>query len=280
MILKRCGLIVPAFRSATHPSRFPVFVQYIGMLREFAGLLGSHALDVLFPPACMLCGEALPGHGTGLCAGCYGRFKKITGPVCTRCGAVFTSPHGGDHLCGDCIARRTHYDCARSAAVYAGELRRAIQQFKFNRRSMLAGPLADLAAGCCDPIGPQRGYAALVPVPLHPQRLRHRGYNQSLLLALRLGRQWNVPVERDYLRRTVWSVSQTSLRRSERRRAVRGVFSCRCSRYTGKRLLLIDDVFTSGATVDECARTLKRNGAAAVDVLTVARTLKGHPECQ
>jgi ComF family protein len=119
-----------------------------------------------------------------------------------------------------------------------------------------------------------------VPVPLHPQRLRHRGYNQSLLLALHLGRKWNVPVERDYLRRTIWSVSQTSLHRSERRRAVRGVFACHSSRYTGKRLLLIDDVFTSGATVDECARTLKRNGAATVDVLTVARTLKGHQECQ
>lgn len=242
--------------------------------------MGSHVLDVLFPHVCMLCGEAAPNHGVGLCAGCYGRIVKITGPVCTRCGALFTSPHGGNHLCGDCITHRGHYDCARSAGLYAGELRSAIQQFKFKRRSMLAEPLAALAAGNCDPIGPHRGYAALVPVPLHPYRLRYRGYNQALLLALRLGRQWNLSVERDYLRRINWHVSQTSLSRSERRRAVRGAFTCRCFRYTGKRLLLIDDVFTSGATVDECARTLKRYGAAAVDVLTVARTLKGHPECQ
>jgi ComF family protein len=164
--------------------------------------------------------------------------------------------------------------------VYAGQLRRAIQEFKFNRRSMLAEPLSGLIAESCSPIGPHRDYAALIPVPLHPHRLRSRGYNQSLLLALRLGRKWNVPVERDYLRRTLWSVSQASLRRSERRRAVRGAFTCSCSCYTDKRLLLIDDVFTSGATVDECARTLKRHGAAAVDVLTVARTLRNHPECQ
>jgi ComF family protein len=164
--------------------------------------------------------------------------------------------------------------------VYAGELRRAVQQFKFNRRSMFAEPLAELLSESCGPIGPHRGYAALVPVPLHPQRLCHRGYNQSLLLALRLSRKWNVPVERDYLRRIMGSVSQTSLRRSQRRKAVRGAFTCSSSRYTGKRLLLIDDVFTSGATVDECARTLKRYGAAAVDVLTVARTLKDYPGCQ
>jgi ComF family protein len=145
---------------------------------------------------------------------------------------------------------------------------------------MLAAPLADFAAQSCEVIGPNQGYEALIPVPLHPHRLRGRGYNQSLLLALRLGKQWCVPVERDYLRRTAWSVSQTSLRRSQRRRAVRGAFVCGSRRYAGKRLLLIDDVFTSGATVDECARTLKRYGAAAVDVLTVARTLKGHPEWQ
>ncbi len=280
MNLRRCGLIAPVFRLVTHHRGFPDPVHCIGMLRDFAAQLGTHVLDVLFPQACMLCGEAVSGCGAGLCAGCYGRIEKINGPVCTRCGAAFTSLHGGNHLCGDCITRRMHYDCVRSAGVYAGELRRAIHQFKFNRRSMLAEPLAELAAGSCEPIGPHRGYAALVPVPLHLHRLRHRGYNQSLLLALHLGRQWDLPVERDYLRRTIWSVSQTSLRRSQRRRAVRGAFTCCSSRYTGKRLLLIDDVFTSGATVDECARTLKRYGAAAVDVLTVARTLRDHLECQ
>jgi ComF family protein len=277
MILRRCGLIAPVFRSATHHSRFSVSVQGIGMLREFAAQLGTYVLDVLFPQACMLCGEAVNTHGAGLCADCYGRIEKITGPVCTCCGAVFNSPHGGDHLCGDCIVRRVHYDCVRSAGVYAGELRRAIQQFKFKRRSMLAGPLADFAACSCEPIGQHRDYAACVPVPLHPKRLRYRGYNQALLLALHLGKKWKVPVERDYLQRTAWSVSQTSLRRSQRCKAVRGVFTCRCSSYAGKRLLLIDDVFTSGATVNECARILKRYGAAAVDVLTVARTLKGYP---
>ncbi len=275
MSLRCCGLIAPVFRLVRHHRNFPT-----GRLRDCAVRLGTQILGVLFPRACMLCGEAAAEDGAGLCAGCYDRIEKITGPVCIRCGAVFTSPHGGDHLCGDCITRRVHYDCARSAVVYAGELRRAIQQFKFNRRSMLAEPLAELAAGNCKPIGPHRGYAALVPVPLHPHRLRHRGYNQSLLLALWLGRYWNLPVERDYLRRTIWSVSQTSLHRSQRRRAVRGAFTCRCSPYKDKRLLLIDDVFTSGATVDECARILKRHGAAAVDVLTVARTLRDHPECQ
>jgi ComF family protein len=145
---------------------------------------------------------------------------------------------------------------------------------------MLAGPLAEFAAGCCAETGPHRDYAALVPVPLHPLRLRTRGYNQSLLLALHLGRRWNVPVERDYLRRTAATVPQTSLNRTQRRSSVRGAFACRCRRYAGRRLLLIDDVFTSGATADECARTLKRYGAASVDVLTVARTVRDFHQCQ
>lgn len=271
MILRRCGLIAPVFRLAMPCS---------SMVRDRLVKLGAQILDVLFPRSCMLCGEPVVEPGADLCAGCYGCFVKITGPVCTRCGTAFTSPHGGDHLCGDCISRRVHYDRARSAGVYAGQLRSAIRQFKFNRRSMLAAPLAGFVAQSCEAIGPNQGYAALIPVPLHPHRLCSRGYNQSLLLALRLGKQWCVPVERDYLRRTAWSVSQTGLRRSQRRRAVRGAFVCGSRRYAGKRLLLIDDVFTSGATVDECARTLKRYGAAAVDVLTVARTLKGHPEWQ
>jgi ComF family protein len=263
-----------------HRNRKRSAADCISGLRQPVSRMIFAALDVVLPHACLLCGVSLAGRCAGLCADCRGRFEHITGPVCSCCGAVFSSLQGGDHLCGTCIERPAHYALARSAGVYAGELRRAIQQFKFSRRSMLAGSLAEYAAQQCRVIGPQRGYAALVPVPLHPKRLSSRGYNQSLLLALQLGRLWDVPVEREYLQRTAWSVSQTSLRRSERRRAVRGAFTCRDRRFEGARLLLIDDVFTSGATVDECARMLKRCGAAAVDVLTVARTLKDHPECQ
>lgn len=279
MILKRCGLTAPASLSVTRPDRLLNAARCITGLRRYAPHLFSQVLDVLLPRTCMLCADALPEHASGLCGACHARFEPIRGPVCTCCGDVFPSPRGSDHLCGECIVRPPHYDYARSAGVYAGELRRAIQRFKFSRRSMLAGPLADFAASLSG-FGRPAGYAALVPVPLHPQRLRSRGYNQSLLLALRLGRLWDVAVERDYLRRMFWSASQSSLSRPQRRRAVKGAFACRDRRHAGARLLLIDDVFTSGATVNECARTLKRYGAAAVDVLTVARTLKDHTECQ
>ena len=271
MILKRSGLTAPAFRSLTLPDS-------IGRLLRSATYLFAQVFDVMLPRVCMLCGDPLPGPGA-LCRDCYGRFETIPGPVCTCCGAVFPSPQGSDHLCGECIARPAHYDCARSAGVYAGELRRAIQQFKFRRGSMLAGPLAEFAANLTG-LGRDGRYDALVPVPLHTQRLRSRGYNQSLLLAQGLGRLWSVPVERDFLLRISWRVPQASLSRQQRRRAVAGAFACRDRRHAGARLLLVDDVFTSGATVNECARTLKRCGAAAVDVLTVARTLKDHPECQ
>jgi len=280
MILKRCGLIAPACRSTTRPSRLRGSAFYAAQLRDRAVRMASQVLDVLLPPSCMLCGGAVSEYAAGLCAHCRERLEPVDGPVCSRCGAVFSSPCGGDHLCGTCIVRPPQYDRARSAGVYAGELRRAIHEFKFNRRSMLAGPLAEFTSRVCRSIKARCGYAALVPVPLHPQRLRDRGYNQSLLLALHLGRLWDIAVERDYLRRDAWSVPQASLNRAQRPRAVRGAFSCRDRRYAGRRLLLIDDVFTSGSTVDECARTLKRYGAAAVDVVTVARTLKDHPECQ
>jgi len=279
MILKRCGLTAPALRSVIRRSRLMPVVHGIGRLCRCAPRIFAQALDVVLPGACTLCGAVLTGNEAGVCGSCFEHFDTIRGPVCTCCGAVFTSPQGSDHLCSECIVRPPQYDSARSAGVYAGELRRAIQQFKFSRRSMLAGPLADFAARVSG-LGRQSGYAAIVPVPLHPQRLRSRGYNQSLLLALRLGRQWDIAVERDYLQRISWRVPQASLSRPDRRRAVMGVFVCRDRRHTGARLLLIDDVFTSGATVNECARTLKRYGAAAVDVLTVARTLKEHPECQ
>lgn len=279
MILKLCGLTARVCRSAK-PRSTAAGRRCFAALRHCFLNAGSQVLDAVLPRTCMLCGQALTEPGTGLCPDCSGRFERITGPVCVRCGVVFSSPQGDDHLCGECIRHPVHYERARAAGVYAGELRHAIQLFKFSRRSMLAAPLADFAAGLSGPIGPQCDYAAIVPVPLHPRRLRARGYNQSLLLAQRLGRMWHTSVAREYLQRSTWLVPQTSLTRQQRRRAVRNAFVCRDRRYAGARLLLVDDVLTSGATADECARTLKRYGAAAVDVLTVARTLKDHPECR
>jgi len=229
------------------------------------------ALDLVFPPLCPVChGRLGAGRRDPLCRACWEGFERIVPPWCRCCGV----PLGIEGLCGGCRIRRPPFASARAAVRYGDLVREAIHAFKFGGRRGLVEPLGDLLAGLGLSALPGTLPDALVPVPLHPSRARERGYDQALLLARRLERAWGVPVVADALLRAVPTQPQTDLDAAARRRNVRDAFAVRRSeKITGRHIVLVDDVLTTGATAGECALTLYRAGAAAVGVLTVARAL-------
>jgi len=171
-----------------------------------------------------------------------------------------------------------HFARARAWAYYPREemndhpLRRVVQKFKYGRRVSLGKPLGRLLAQGCEEFLQDCPVELIIPVPLHPKRLRWRGFNQSVLLARQVSRAYNIPLDPFVIYRNKETPPQTQLREEERRKNVRGVFSLNPRKpIDGKRVLLVDDVYTSGATVNECSRSLKRGGAKEVYVLTLAR---------
>lgn len=234
------------------------------------------ALDLLFPAACPVCQATLgPGRRDPLCGPCWESMERITPPWCDRCGAPFGrfdragAARDGSGLCGACMAHPPAFDWARSAAVYAGAVREAIQAFKFSGKASLARPLAALVL---DGWRPPAGVTAVVPVPLARGRERERGYNQAALLAERIAAGSGVPLRPRWLSRLRDTPAQSELSAAERRANVRHAFGA-SPEVTGAHVVLVDDVLTTGATVAECSRALRAAGAAAVGVLTVARVL-------
>ena len=229
------------------------------------------ALDLVFPPLCPVCERLLgAGRRDPLCGTCWESLERIAPPWCRCCGA----PLGIEGLCGACRVRRPPFAYARAALLYRDVVREAIHAFKFGGRRGLAVPLGDLLAGLGTAALPGAAPDILVPVPLHPRRVRERGYNQALLLARRLAQAWGVPVAADALRRVAPTRPQTDLDAAERRRNVRDAFAVRRPELiAGRHVVLVDDVLTTGATAGECARILYRAGATTVGVLTVARAL-------
>jgi ComF family protein len=231
----------------------------------------SGFISLLFPEKCPFCltlsnsqGQEIPG----LCPACEKDIQWLVPPYCPGCGRPF--PKGStSHLCSDCLQRKLAYDWGRAAAKYQGVLAQAIQRFKYHGEINLAGPLGWLWNRIQFE---DHSFEAIIPVPLHPARLRERGFNQALLLGKILGKIHNKPVLPRALRRIINTIPQVQLDHSEREKNVRGAFAVRNQQeIMDKALLLVDDVFTTGATVNECARVLKKSGAGEVIILTLAR---------
>jgi ComF family protein len=230
--------------------------------------------DFFFPPQCLLCNTFFtPEKSRYFCNKCYDDFSFVKSPVCEKCGLPFQTQTGEDHLCGQCITGKHFFDKARSISTYDGTLRKAFHGFKYNEKSLLSKPLSQILAAYGGNLLNQKEYDAIVPVPLHSKRLRQRGYNQALILARTAGKAWGIKVDIKSLKRVKWTTPQTVLSKNERQKSIRGSFNCSPERVRGKNLLIIDDIYTSGSTVSECARILKKNGALKVDVLTFARTI-------
>jgi ComF family protein len=232
---------------------------------------GLTLLDFFLPRLCVFCGEVAGAETpAAVCPACEAKVEWVASPLCSCCGRVFPMREGGDHLCGPCQTDPPPFPRARAAALYdeEGPSGQAIKRFKYNRRlDMLPVMHHWLKRPLCLELVQEADLVA--PVPLHPSRLRQRGFNQALLLAQAFP---EVPLEREFLARQRHTPPQAGLNPKERRDNVKGAFAVpRPELVKGKSILLIDDVFTTGATVRECAKVLRRAGAREVNVLTVAR---------
>ncbi len=198
----------------------------------------------------------------------------MASPLCTRCGLVFKSREGEDHFCGRCLARPGGFTRARAAGIYDNSLRIAIHALKFKGKVSLVDPLGRLLLHTFRHYWTDGDIDVVAPVPLHRHRFRQRGFNQAYLLVRRWTLSGETVIDRELLVRNRATAPQTGLDRRQRRSNIKNAFSLRNpGQSAGKRVLLVDDVLTTGATADACARTLIRDGAKRVDVLTLARAL-------
>ncbi len=237
-------------------------VRGSSQLRKWGRQVWIQFTDLLFPPACGGCRTP----GSLWCVTCRAAVKPVTPPWCEKCG----EPNTPELLCSKCRAQPLQIEWICSAALFAGPLRQGIHRFKYERLSSLADPFGEILADYWR--AQQLAADWLVPVPLHPSRERDRGYNQSNLLAQRLGAQVGVAVSARGLRRTRVTAIQMELNAAQRKENVSGAFACVDERLRGKRIVIIDDVCTTGATLDACAEALLQTGAVSVMGLTLART--------
>ncbi len=231
-------------------------------------------LHSIFPTPCASCQTPLWNDPVPFfCRQCWESRYPIPGPVCPRCGRPFASStalhHSPTHQCGTCRKRPPAFTQAWSVFPYQTPLKEAITLFKYQGKLALAHPLTQAMIAALPALPPLDG---IIPVPLHPQRLREREYNQSHLLAHRLSQELGIPLFLACLLRIRPTPPQTSLSRKARLTNLRKAFSvANLALIKGKRILLVDDVFTTGTTLNECAKTLRRAGSGPVYGLTLAR---------
>lgn len=277
------------------------------MFLKVAGIFKS----ALFPRKCMACGVLfyLPETGTCtfesldfnsdlrqvfnsvmapfFCRACISQFSPVESPICSICGFMYTSREGEDHICGKCLSGKKHYRTARSAGIHDNVLMTAIHHFKYKKKIQLAFPLSIVLMTALFNHYNLYDVDLIIPVPLHKKRFRHRGFNQAYLLIKHwqslpphiMHRFSGLTVNRTVLVRHRHTPPQAQLDREQRKINLKNAFDITHPHdIEGKYILLIDDVFTTGATVDECAKVLLKNGARQIDVLTLARAVTGQPQ--
>ncbi|MEA3038659.1 MAG: hypothetical protein QOE79_1172 [Sphingomonadales bacterium] len=238
--------------------------------------LASSAVDFALPPRCPACG-IIVSDPHRFCLACWQALTFLGDPCCVRCGLPFEYGGEGEAECGGCLAEPPPFDRLRAAVAYGEVARGVALKLKHGGRPGIAETFAPFMlrhlAAPAD--------ALLVPVPLHRWRIWRRGYNQAALIAAALARRSGLVAAHDVLRRTRATPMLRGLGRRERALAVRGAFKVSEEGRAGLRgrpVVLVDDVYTSGATARACARTLKRAGAASVEVLCWARVIRTEPD--
>ena len=231
--------------------------------------------DVVFPPRCMACGSVFDEpEGRPFCPACESRIRYITSPLCPRCGIPLSGEEGTDHFCGECLRDPPPFSAARAVARYEGVLLDAIHAFKYRGRITDGAILGRMMARCGYPGFDISAFTLIVPVPLHRRRLRERGFNQAVILAGEIAGRFGLPLDVRSLRRRIYTEPQVGLGKGHRTANVRGAFGVvDGGRIEGQRIVLVDDVYTTGSTVRECAEILLKSKAAEVAVLTLARAV-------
>ena len=243
------------------------------MIRALANQAGKGLLALVFPPSCHLCGVILDnGDDVRLCQRCRQQLAFIESPLCTRCGMPYEAVHPvADHCCSRCLVSPPSFDSARSLLRYTAPVPELLHRLKYHAESPAIGAIEYLVKEK-HPFTLAGPPELIIPVPLHKHRLKKRGFNQSLLLARLAFPEHHRKIAFNLLFRVKNTTSQTGLSGVERRRNVKNGFQVRNRQMlAGKTILLIDDVYTTGATVSECSKILKNNGASAVHVWTLAR---------
>ncbi|MEY2541866.1 MAG: hypothetical protein QOI22_1468 [Verrucomicrobiota bacterium] len=227
--------------------------------------------SLLYPPVCAICGESVEA-GEYLCDACDDKVVRIVPPFCERCSEPFAGAITGQFNCANCEHRRLHFEAAVSAYRSRGIVRRVVLDFKYGKQTHLRHLLGQwLGTALNDTRLRGRHFDVIVPVPLHPARERERGFNQAALLANSLSTKMSI-LTKPALERTRYTTTQTAFDRTERMENLRNAFRLRRKMdVRGLRVLLIDDVLTTGSTVSECARVLKEAGASSVHAATAAR---------
>ncbi|MBA3963698.1 MAG: ComF family protein [Chthoniobacterales bacterium] len=228
-------------------------------------------VSLLYPAACAVCATAIE-PGAQLCTRCVDDAPRLRAPFCERCSQPFAGAITDSFTCANCHDRVLHFDAAVSAYRSRGVIREVMHDFKYHGFLHLRKPLASwLGEALDDPRLAGRRFDCIIPVPLHPARERERGFNQAEILAKLLGHQVHLPV-RSLLQRIRYTTTQTQFDRQERIQNLAGAFRLRRGGVVRDlRVLLVDDVLTTGSTLSECAEVLKKAGAVSVHAATVAR---------
>ena len=231
--------------------------------------------DIIFPSRCVVCGIVLSNNERiRICSECLSRTGFVKAPICSCCGLPFVNYEGTNHLCGECTSSKQYFSVARSVGKFEEPLLDVIHQFKYKGKIAVGETLGRLMAEFEYDSFSIEGYSLILPVPLHQRRLKERGFNQSVILAREIAMRYSIHLDFGTLKRTIHTKPQTGLGKKQRSTNVKGVFEVTDSgRIDGERVVLIDDVYTTGSTVRECARVLVKSGVEEVAVLTLARAV-------
>jgi len=240
---------------------------------SFVKAAAHNLIGLIFPNRCLMCEAPLdPARSSPLCPGHAREIVRVEPPVCSKCGRKLFGESVEALVCSECRSGRICYDVGYSAYVFAGPIRDLVHFFKYRRRrylqSFLGGLLLDYVRGRAD-IAPSD---VIIPVPLHWWGYCRRGFNQAIDLAKPLSKHFHIPIMKRNLRRVRHTRRQVGLSRVERRANIKNAFEVsRPAKLAGKSILLIDDVITTGATLNECARVLKQAGVSRITILTLAQ---------
>lgn len=240
---------------------------------DLARAAGLRALDFALPPRCPACGLIVEAPHR-FCYPCWSKLEFLGEPCCAVCALPFDYGEGAERVCAGCAAHPPRFDRMRAAVAYGEIPRQVALKLKYGGRPGVAETMARLMARHLD----KEGGPLLVPVPLHRWRIWRRGYNQSALIATALAKAGGIEVSLDLIHRIRATPPLKAMSPKARRDALRGAFKVEADRKAeakGRRIILVDDVYTSGATANGCARALKRAGATRVDVLCWARVVRG-----
>jgi len=234
-----------------------------------------HLIDLIYPPRCPLCNSYLDKEKELFCEKCLAGFRRLLPPFCSICAVPFDGIEDDMHVCEDCLRKRPSFKSISAPYIYKNNnpISTAIHLFKYRGNGAVSKALGRLLAGfALEWWDKRKRDYILVPVPLSPNRLRQRGFNQSLVLARHVAEAIGLPVDYMSLRRIKDTPPQSILKKEDRKKNVRNAFKVAGNSLRGKKVILVDDVATTGTTLNECAKVLKRSGVKEVICLVFART--------